>query len=978
MPHIALHNALYLLLKQLGARGAGLKLAPHGVDEGATIEVAVGDTEGLYACGWREDAAPELAGGEERTIFGHACGRIYPLGGNVYAWRLTITEGLLRAIPSQFKHSEKRDAPQAALATLWLALDSGDHSDVETTVLERSALIEHVLGVTAQIMWGLHEGANRHIDAVTRLPDAAELRRRVIHLLMQQSEPPADYGVGLVLVGIDDFATRRKAQGYDRVSRLAYNTAQALTRALRKDDELFAYRESQFAVAAQFRGEDACRRVAGKLMEAFEEAAFDASISIGYVFNDGTQTEVGNDVHALCMCAEQALNHATLLGGSQIISFTGTFDGDEYILTHPLGALMTDPGREQRNTRILWQTVALMNAADDTDDLCSAFTALLNEGVDATGVWLLTLEEGSLRPLGTNHAPLSEVLRTDQQRWIRQAMANGRTLVDHDIAGRRHWLAAPVKGVTTAHGVLVLASSAPFDAADQVFFKSLADQLAGALERTELLKHRAIERDAENEALRARLSIMPRAPVEQIVESPAMREVQGWVDQVAPTDVSVLIVGESGAGKEVMAHGIHRASPRAEQPFVVVDCSAITHSLIDSELFGRVKGAFTGADAASPGRIAQAQGGTLFLDEIGELPLDVQSKLLRFVQEKEVVAVGGTQTEVIDTRIICATNRDLLAEVEAGRFRADLYYRLQVVQVTVPPLRQRREDLPDLVRRMLRRFAEEFSKPIDDLSPEAWELVSNYPWPGNVRELQNTLLRACLSSASSVIQADNLAFSGAGTATTHPAAAPPPVAAPAHPLRSTQQDTAATTAFEPGPSDPYPRSGSTWEQLTHFLRAQLDALNEERLGGAPIGRWFNDALVLTALACSGEVTRSAARILDLPETTLRRQVAKARTNAANPLYVTSRTWQQDLGYFQELLRDLFEAHTDEDDGLHQRLEALLLDEVAAHAGEDGKLGAALMGITPPTYARRLARQPTLPALSRAADSGGRLHSGGLS
>ena len=220
----------------------------------------------------------------------------------------------------------------------------------------------------------------------------------------------------------------------------------------------------------------------------------------------------------------------------------------------------------------------------------------------------------------------------------------------------------------------------------------------------------------------------------------AMREVFGILERIAPTELTVLITGETGTGKELASRAVHTRSRRARGPFVVFDCGAAPDNLIESELFGHQRGAFTGAIEARPGVFELADGGTIFLDEVGELPLDLQPKLLRVLEQREVRRVGGNKTKAVDVRVVCATNRDLREEVEAGRFREDLYYRLAVVELTLPPLRTRVADLPQLCQHLLRRASP--TRAVIGVAPEVQAIFESYHWPGNVRELNNVVERA--------------------------------------------------------------------------------------------------------------------------------------------------------------------------------------------------------------------------------------------
>ena len=297
----------------------------------------------------------------------------------------------------------------------------------------------------------------------------------------------------------------------------------------------------------------------------------------------------------------------------------------------------------------------------------------------------------------------------------------------------------PVCILMTAYGSEELAVEAMKRGADDYIPKGRMqiDELEMRISRA--LRQRHLE--AENVALHQQLD--QRYGLEHLVgESPAMKEVFEIVRQVAPTRATVLLLGESGTGKEVIARAIHQLSPRARMPMVIVHCAALSPTLLESELFGHEKGAFTGAHERRIGRFEQAQGGTLFLDEIGEIDAALQIKLLRFLGERTFERVGSNKTLTADVRLIAATNKDLAQMVKAGTFREDLYFRLRVVEIHLPPLRERKEDIPLLAHRFLQEFARENQKPVRDFTLEAMEALLHYSWPGNVRELRTAIEHA--------------------------------------------------------------------------------------------------------------------------------------------------------------------------------------------------------------------------------------------
>src|ERR671926_347841 len=249
-----------------------------------------------------------------------------------------------------------------------------------------------------------------------------------------------------------------------------------------------------------------------------------------------------------------------------------------------------------------------------------------------------------------------------------------------------------------------------------------------------------------------------------IGSSGALEKVLAVVRKVAKSNTTVLVRGETGTGKELIAGAIHHNSHRASRNFIKVNCAALQENLLESELFGHEKGAFTGADKQRIGRFEQADGGTLFLDEIGDMSASTQAKILRVLQEHEFERLGGTRTLRVDVRLIAATNRDLPAMVQAGQFREDLYYRLNVVSIEMPPLRERKDDIVPLANAFIRRFAGELKKRIDGLEPEAQKLLMRYNWPGNIRELENTIERAMLLAEGRAIASGDLRLGEGATA----------------------------------------------------------------------------------------------------------------------------------------------------------------------------------------------------------------------
>jgi DNA-binding NtrC family response regulator len=486
-------------------------------------------------------------------------------------------------------------------------------------------------------------------------------------------------------------------------------------------------------------------------------------------------------------------------------------------------------------------------------------------------------------------------------------------------------------------------ASVSFEGSDRKFLDALASEMAVALDRVRLIGRERERQREEKERLEAEVTDLRRVVhgSRLAYRSEAMESLLATTRKVARTDATVLITGESGTGKEMLAHTLHELSDRHGKPVVVVDCGAISPTLIESELFGHEKGAFTGAHARKPGRLAQADGATVFLDEIGELPLDLQSKLLRFVQEKQLTPVGSVTPRRVDVRIIAATNADLRAKVAEGRFREDLFHRLNVVRLHVPPLRERKDDIVHLANIFLHQFAALYRRPAHHFTLRAEEDLARHPWPGNVRELQNAVLTSVLfCDAAEVDVGDLQGFQ-----------------APAPPVRS-----AAVTVLPPAvPHNGRPVAGrgeavapsEAALRLRKALSVEIAAhLASERAALAPIGKWLATELVLTADRLSGGVTRRGADLLGLPETTYRRQLRQAaRHHAAGP-NARSPLWPAVASAIEELIqgrrgqRDTCEW-----------VEACLLAEIESAVKGDAWTAAALLGVTEPTWMRRKAECP---------------------
>jgi Nif-specific regulatory protein len=419
-----------------------------------------------------------------------------------------------------------------------------------------------------------------------------------------------------------------------------------------------------------------------------------------------------------------------------------------------------------RRLKCLLQVAETMGTVRGLDRLASSLLQVAATVIDADrGAILLTAagaeefarqvqwqrrDEGT-PPLRVSRSIARQVLEEQVAICANDVHAGGAASPSVIASRARAVLAVPLAIAGRPLGVMYLDAIDPatrFDADDLQLLTGIAAMAAGGLDRAADLE--SVTED--NERLRAELNLEH----DMVGSGPRMQAVYTFIAKVAPADCTVMIGGESGTGKELVARALHRNSPRAAKPFVAINCATLGESLLESELFGHEKGAFTGAIAQKRGKLEEAQGGTVFLDEIGELAPVPQAKLLRVLQERQFERVGGTRPIRADIRLVTATNRDLREEVARGRFRQDLYFRLNVVSIVLPPLRERREDIPELASHFLGLHARETTRRVTGCSKEALACLRGYDWPGNVRELEHAIERALVLGSSSVILPDDL------------------------------------------------------------------------------------------------------------------------------------------------------------------------------------------------------------------------------
>ena len=837
------------------------------------------------------------------------------------------------------------------------------------------------LSLGGYLAWESYRLSAPHQDHVSQLPGRAEFQA----CLKSEHETAVRerYPLALLLVNPDEFGLTNHRLGRETGDTALREVATQLSRNLRRSDGVFRYGGAVFCILMPATTPAAARAAADKLRQTLGKHgylggaarfAFSTGVAL-YEPGDDADSDVLGEPGELLRRADQALNAAKLSGGARTVVWSPD-GGDSHLdtLDRLSGIFTADTEKDYRNMLLLWDTITLISSRPETEAIAAEFVDRVGSTLGSERVSLYTgLQDDQPRLLAANCAKPDGEGRISEQRAL-PLSGEQKNLMDmarrHKrterlrLAGNRHGgVAAGRRKAQFAYAVPLLVrddclgclylqgseDNLALDNSDLMFLDALASQIAVVLDRAELASRWKREQERESQRLREEVNELRQAmPHSRLVyQSSQLDAVVKTLGKAAPTNVTVLISGESGTGKEMLARTLHDLSARKKRPFITVDCSAIAHSLMDSELFGHVKGAYTGAQGSSPGRIIQAEAGTLFLDEIGELPLEIQAKLLRFLQEKEITPVGATRPISVDVRIVAATNRKLADEVARGAFREDLYYRLQVVTVTAPALRERPDDILLLAHYFLEKFSNEYGKSLRSLEAAAEQLLMDYPWPGNVRELQHRILQAVVMSDNEIIRCAELSLPAALSVQTgdaaHHSVSQQRSASP--PLREfaagSDADSEAAVSSPTGNESP-------WVILREALKRQLVAVLDNRGVPVPLGRWLAEDLVLAADSTANNTARRACSALGMAETTFRRRLEKVKREFQAGMSARSEDWV----LVQPVLSRLVAANDASDgENIFERARQVLLEEVVARVQQDSALGSALMGVTAPTYRR---------------------------
>jgi diguanylate cyclase (GGDEF)-like protein len=628
-----------------------------------------------------------------------------------------------------------------------------------------------LLGLGGVLSWYALQISSILDDPVTGLAGRTEFQAR----LGQACEEAKSTGrpLSLLFANPDHFTSVNERFGHDAGDRVLREIGERLRATQRSSDSIAKYGGAIFASFLTETDLDSARIVAEKVWTSLSSATYldetlRLGVSLGVAVFDPGDPAFGGHLE-LIRRADKALTAAKRLGGGHIVCWEPELESKDLgNVDRMTGVYTGNMAKDYRNMTLLSDTMTVVAGSADIEELAEQVVERLFLTLKADHVGVFEWDEKGTPVLldgmskrassnGRGVEPTNRLTLGHRQiALIEDAFRERKPIIvsfSDEYSDRKVLsFAVPLVLGDACLGCLYIDgredSISLEGASDLGFLRAFATQLAVALDRARRSERHKRVQEREHFRLRAEVDDLRRALQHSKLSyrSPEMDSVLQTVRRVAPTKATVLVIGESGTGKELVARTIHELSPFRTKPIVVVDCGAIPMTLIESELFGHERGAYTGAQERRIGRVLEAEGGTVVLDEIGELPLEVQSKLLRFVQERQVVPVGGTRVRHVDTRLIAVTNRELSVEAAAGRFREDLYYRLNVVRVTVPPLRERVDDILHLANHFLEHFAEQYQKAPLQFTEAALAGMLEHHWPGNVRELQNRIMQAVILS----------------------------------------------------------------------------------------------------------------------------------------------------------------------------------------------------------------------------------------
>lgn len=802
----------------------------------------------------------------------------------------------------------------------------------------------------------LHSQQNLLVDPLTNLPLRTKFQSQVNQLLQQHR------GIAILLIHSGDFHQINKKFGHESGDIVISEMGEHLRQCVRETDLISRFGGALFAVAIAGNHAQDAMSMAEKIqhhlqhheyLQASVRLGFDVGIAISHESNlrEPAASHVSDVIHradqALKVSQSESSPTLTLWQLEQMDIYNQRID---YI-----GGIFTaDTATDYRNMLLLWDISNIIAIMNQFDDLLINVVQRLGQTFDFTFAGIIEWDENGhetwrqlyginefAQSLELDAMPrLTEQLVAKTMQAIQQKSAPVVNASDQETV-----FAAPLSDKGNSQ-FFICGRRSKFSLTNdtQMLFAALTKQLGRALNRTRLEEQLNRQLEEQKHALQTELAQLRSdlRDTSMLYRSASMDALMRQAKRAAATDTTTLIIGESGTGKERLVNALHKMGSRKDKPLIIVDCGAIPETLIESELFGHVKGAFTGAQNTSIGKVQEADGGTLMLDEIGELPLQMQTKLLRFVQEKHFTPVGGNKSESVDVKIIAVTNRELEDEVRQGNFRQDLFYRLNVLTLRTPPLRERLEDIPLLCKHFLNSFAHQFDHPQKKASEECILRMQQYPWPGNIRELENRLMQANLLTDSNTIEWQHLNI---GTADAPLIRMPPtvqpattPVPQPQHMPVITSEAFTPTQAVSQDPAE-------AMAEFDRLLSAEIErVLHNEQVFDYPLGKWLEEDLVaLTYDALDHNVKHTSLR-LGVSLSTLRRKVEKVMTMRDGDGYRRPFGWQ----HIEAALRPVAEGNVQLGFDCLAQLKRRVLALILKQSPHSMTAAAALLGVSEPT------------------------------
>lgn len=841
-----------------------------------------------------------------------------------------------------------------------LANADSDKSDISKT--SATQLLLSTLCATIENLQLLNQYDKYTRDSLTNLQSRSSLQAEIDEQILHS-------GIALCLVHCCDFQQVNRKFGQEQGDLVLHEIAAILGQHTRSEDISGRFGGALFGVATKASEVADGMQIATKLQNALHNKpylknAVRLTFNVGISFISQQEAELDNNASSSILInrAEQALKAAQNANKPSIVQWEpDKFRLDEQEFNYLGGIFTPDNVTNYRNMLLLWDISSII--ADE-----HSFPPLLESVIERLAYTFEFTYAGVICSKGkqaANHGfKLDENTEISKIDWdkceyreqLRDAAANAIKHSQHTEHEEDQFKSLIIPLGTEANECFfIMGESDRLDLTHDsvMLFVGFARQIGKALKRSQLEDELNKKLELQNAKLAKELTEL-KAGIKSsalVYRSPQMRKIVELTQRAAQTDTTVLVTGESGTGKEKLIHAIHSLSDRNERPLIIVDCGSIPETLIESELFGHTKGAFTGAQSDSKGKIQAANGGILVLDEIGELPLSMQPKLLRFVQEKHYTPVGSNTPIDVDVKIVAVTNRDLAKEVNLGNFRKDLYYRLNVVALHNPPLRDRKEDIDLLSKHFLSKFSQQFDIGNKFLSPRAIELMQAYHWPGNVRELENTLMQASLLTMDDEIGFDDLNLDIDKTSDKHTSTKIAPAQTEKVDLNGSQafmngqangvEHSASEFANEHPENTNYITVNHAWEsQYQQSLDALLNAINPSVAVEIAIGNAVENVLLHEAFATCKSANKTAV-LLQIPVSTARRRLMKPKINIG--AIERSLQWQNILTLLKQLVHDDFYIKEP-----MEVVRLLTASRILSAHSSNMTLASQLMGVSEPT------------------------------